>query len=119
MNDVERYVAGNKLKLMVALQGHAHYSPVGQVTLFEVDGVTCAHQNLLDDDYPSELVMASIALAVGATLGTEGIPGPDYALTDEQKENVARRNAYRDRYLGQWRDKYDQPVTATVKGNKP
>lgn len=115
--DLTRYEKGGKVKVMVAMNGHENYEPRGQVNLFYVAGVKVAHQNIIDDDYPSEGVMAFIALAVGVTVGTEGIPpvmddSPDAAAARE------RRNAYRDKYLGQWRELNEPKVTAAVK-DKP
>ena len=105
-SDLDRYVAGKKISVMVALPGHALYEPKGRVNLFYLYGKTkdvalIAHQNIIDDDYPSEAVMSAIALVVGATLGTEGIP--DAQTIDPITR--ARRNEYRDKHLGHWRDK--------------
>lgn len=100
-SDLARLVQGKKVKVMVALSGHAYYEPTGQVNIFYVEGVEVAHQNIIADDYPSEPVMAVIQLAVSATVGYEGIPSEE--TIDPAVR--ARRNEYRDRYLGQWRDK--------------
>lgn len=105
--DLARYVAGKKVKVTVALSGHALWVDRGRVKLFYVDGVQIAHQNQLDDDYPSEGVMAVIAMAVNATVGTEGIPP---VMDDSPEEKAARdqRNAYRDKYLGAWRQAHGE-----------
>lgn len=99
--DLARYIQGMKVKIMVAMPGHAFYENKGRVNLFYVDEVCVAHQNEMDDDYPSEGVMAVLALSVGATVGFEGIP-PAETLDAQIR---ARRNEYRDRHLGHWRDK--------------
>lgn len=118
-NHLARYVHAGKVKVLTALQGHALWEPRGQVNIFSVDGVVIGAQNVLDDDYPSEAIMAKIALAVAATVGTEGIPGPDYELTEQEKAAAARRNAYRDQHLGQWRERFDnKDVTANGNSRK-
>lgn len=107
-SDLQRYIQGGKIRVMVALPGHEHYEDKGRVNLFylndgDADGTQplLAHQNMMADDYPSEVVVATIAMVVGATIGTEGIP----AAETIDPEVRARRNQYRDRHLGLWRDK--------------
>lgn len=100
-DDLARLVQGKKVQIMVALPGHAYYQPKGRVNIFRVDGVEIAHQNEIDDDYPSEPVMAIIQLAVSATVGYDGVPSAETIDPTVR----ARRNEYRDKYLGQWRDK--------------
>jgi len=107
-SDLDRYVAGKKIKVMCAMPGHPLWENRGRVNLFylndgDADGTQpmLAHQNIMDDDYPSEAVMATIAMVVGATIGTEGIPGAETI----DKETRERRNVYRDQHLGLWRDK--------------
>lgn len=73
-SDLNRLVKGKKVKIMVALPGHAYYEPNGRVNLFFVEKVLVAHQNLQEDDYPNEVVMATIQLAVSATVGYDGVP---------------------------------------------
>lgn len=73
-SDLNRLVEGKKVKVMVALPGHAYYEPHGRVNLFYVEKVLVAHQNLQEDDYPNEVVMATIQLAVSATVGYDGVP---------------------------------------------
>lgn len=99
-SDLDRFVLGKKVAINVALPGHAFYEDKGQVNLFYVEGMCVGRQNIIDDDYPSELVMAKIQLAVSATVGYEGVPS---AQTIDP-ETRSRRDEYRDRYLGQWRD---------------
>lgn len=102
MRDMDRYVAGKKVQINVALPGHPLYAP-GCVNMFYVGGVMVAHQNILEDDYPSEGVMAVVAVAVATSVGVEGIP----PVMDDSPEAVAareRRTLYRDMYLGQWRE---------------
>lgn len=99
-SDLTRLVEGKKVKIMCALHGHAYYEPHGCVNIFYVEGVDIGHQNIVEDDYPSEAVMAVIGLAVGATVGYEGVPS---AQTIDPAVR-SRRDEYRDRYLGQWRD---------------
>ena len=94
-SDLSRYVEGKKVKVMVALPGHLHYEPHGRVNLFYVADAFLGHENEMTDDYPSEGLMARIALAVAATVGFEGIP----SATTLDAETRARRNAYRDQYL--------------------
>lgn len=118
-SELLRFKVGGKLKWDVALEGHPLYEPKGQVNLFIVDDVQVAHQNVMDDDYPSEAVYATVVMAINATVGTEGVPGPDYELSDEEKDAAARRNAYRDQYLGQWRDAFDNNNRDGNKGPKP
>lgn len=91
-SDLDRYVAGKKVSVMVALLGHPQYEGHGRVNLFYVDGVKVASQNISDDDYPSEAVMATIALSVAATVGTDGIPS-GVTIDTETRD---RRNQYRD-----------------------
>lgn len=85
---------------MVALPGHQFYEPTGRVNLFEVGGVRVAHQNEAADDYPSEVVMATIQLAVGSTVGYEGVPSS--STIDEATR--ARRNEYRRRIGAHYED---------------
>lgn len=102
-SDLDRYVDGKKVKIMVALPGHPLYVDTkkdrqdryGQTNLFYVDGVQIAHQNTADDDYPSEGVMAVIAMAVGATVGFDGIPEvrPTHHVSEESKSYAAALRA--------------------------
>jgi hypothetical protein len=90
-SDLHRLQEGKKVKVMVALPGHAYYEPTGRVNLFYVEDVQVAHQNELADDYPSEPVMAMIQLAVSATVGYEGVPDVS-TISPEERE---RRDRYR------------------------
>lgn len=83
LSDLERYVVAKKVKIMVALPGHPLHDTLydrstlrGHVNIFSVGGVQCCHENTAEDEYPSERVMATIALAVGATVGFDNIPPP-------------------------------------------
>lgn len=98
-SDLARYVEGGKVKIMVALPGHPHYDSdrdrqgaIGRMNLFLVDDVQIAHESTTADEYPSEAVMAGIALAVGATVGFEGIPDPQptHAVSAAAKAYNAR-----------------------------
>lgn len=97
-----RYVAGKKVKVMVAMSGHKFYQNHGRVNIFYVDGVVIGHANEDEDDYPSEGLMATVALAVNATVGAEGIPSGQTISPEER----ARRDKYREN-LGQWREHFD------------
>lgn len=99
--DLSRLVEGKKVEVFCALPGHEHYQDHGRVNLFKVDGVIVAAQNIVDDDYPNETVMATLMLAVSATVGYDGVPSAETISKEERN----RRNEYRDRYLGHWRDK--------------
>lgn len=91
-DDLDRYVAGKKVAIMVALPGHRHYDQTAaRVNIIYVDDVEIGHENIAADDYPSEALMAKIALAVGATIGFEGIPS-NSTIDDETRR---RRDAYR------------------------
>lgn len=107
-SDLDRYVKGGKVQVKVALPGHALYKnthnrsgdTVGMVNLFYVDGVMVCHENTAEDEYPSERVMATLALAVGATVGFEGIPDPEptHKVSAEAKEynrQLRARNIHR------------------------
>lgn len=91
-SDLYRYVQGKKVKIMVALPGHPFYEPTGRVNLFYVDDVMIGHEQVAGDEYPSEGLMAVIAMAVGATVGFDGIP---HAETIDPAVR-AQRNVYRD-----------------------
>lgn len=106
-DDLSRYKACCKVGVMNALKGHAYWHPQGCVDIFYVDGVEVAHQNEIDDDFPSETVMATIALAVGATVGFEGIPSAESGIDPADR---ARRNLYRE-HLGAWREHYDKATS--------
>lgn len=97
-SDLSRYIEGKKVKVQCALPGHPYYEPHGRVNIFYVDNVDIAHQNEDADDYPSETVMAKVALAVGATVGMEGIP----SATKIDEATTKRRDEYR-KHLGAWR----------------
>lgn len=73
-DDLRRLIAGKKVKVMVVLPGHPDYIPSGSVCRFYVDGVCVGHQNEREDDYPGELLMATIHLAISATVGYAGVP---------------------------------------------
>lgn len=90
-SDLQRFIAAKKVKVMVALPGHALYERTGRVNLFEVDGVRVASQNEQEDDYPSVTVMAFIQMAVSATVGYDGIQ--DAQTIDP--ETRRRRDEYR------------------------
>lgn len=90
-SDLSRLVEGKKVKIMVAMPGHAYWEDRGRVNLFYVDDVQIGHQNEMDDDYPSELIMATIQLAVSATVGYEGVP----SATTIDPDTRARRDEYR------------------------
>lgn len=92
-SDLSRLKEGKKVKIMVAIHGHAYYEPRGQVNIFYVEDVEVCHQNVADDDYPNEFVMATIQLAVSATVGYDGVPN------EETIDPVVRaqRDAYRNR----------------------
>lgn len=92
--DLNRYISGGKVQVEREIPSN---------TLFFVAGVQIASQSILDDDYPSEGVMAIIGMAVNATVGTDGIP-PVMDDSPEAMAERARRNSYRDKYLGQWRN---------------
>lgn len=85
---LERYSRGGKINIMVALPGHEFYENHGRVNLFYVDKVLVAHQNNDEEDYPSEVVMATLALAIGATTGFEGIPAtaPTHRVSQAAKD---------------------------------
>lgn len=91
-SDLSRYVEGKKVKVMVALAGHVKWEDRGRVNLFYVDDVFVGSQQEADDDYPCEALMATIALAVGATVGFEGIP----SSTTIDVETRKRRDKYRE-----------------------
>lgn len=95
--DLSRLVQGKKVQVNV--DGHEHQ--------FFVDGVAVAKQSMLADDYPGEGVMATILLAVGATVGTDGLPPVEHGNVGREDE-VAHARAYRDKHLGQWREHYDK-----------
>jgi hypothetical protein len=95
-SDLSRLIKAKKVKFE-ASNDPDH--PPTQV--FYVAGVEVGRQNLIDDDYPSEAIMATILLAVHLTVGMEGV-APEEETAPEVR---AYRNAYRDRYLGYWRDK--------------
>jgi hypothetical protein len=76
-SDLQRLVDAKKVKVMVALPGHPFYDRrEGQMNLFYVDGVQVASQNDREADYPSEFVMATLQLAVSATVGYDGVAPP-------------------------------------------
>lgn len=95
-SDLSRLKEGKKVKIMVAIHGHAYYESRGRVNIFYVEDVEVCHQNEMDDDYPNEFVMAMIQLAVSATVGYDGVPS---AETIDPADR-ARRDAYRMR-MGQ------------------
>lgn len=101
-SDLSRYIEGKKVKVMVALPGHPYYEPHGRVDIFYVDNVEIGHENQDSDEYPSETVMAKIALAVGATVGFDGIP----SSTTIDPATRKRRDEYRAR-LGRARGEED------------
>lgn len=92
-SDLSRLIEGKKVQVMCAMPGHMHYEDHGRVNLFDVAGVRVAHQNEADDDYPSEVVMAMIGIAVAATVGLEGVP----SSTTIDESTRKRRNEYRER----------------------
>lgn len=92
-SDLSRYIEGKKVSIMVALVGHQFWEDHGRVNLFYVDSVQIGHENEDADDYPSEGLMAVIAMAVSATVGFDGIPNAETL----DAETRARRNVYRDR----------------------
>jgi hypothetical protein len=94
-SDLDRYVAGKKVKIMVALPGHPYYVAFApaRVNIFYVDGIDIGHENVAADNYPSEALMAKIALAVGATVGMDGIPSAQTIDPEVRR----RRDEYRNR----------------------
>lgn len=90
-SDLSRLVEGKKVKIMVALPGHAYYETRGRVNIFKVEDVEVCHQNEMADDYPSEFTMAALQLAVSATVGYEGVPSAETI----DPETRARRDEYR------------------------
>lgn len=101
-SDLHRLIEGKKVTVNVCLPGHVNYEPQGQVNIYYVEGVAVGHQNIIDDDFPREALMATIQLAVSATVGYDGVPSAetiDPAIR-------AQRDLYRDRHVGQWREHY-------------
>lgn len=89
--DLARLAGGGKVKISVALYGHEDYEPTGRVNLFYVAGVRVAKQNTFDDDYPSEGVMATLLLAVGATVGLDNLPdAPSESEGAQPREELTR-----------------------------
>lgn len=100
MDDLSRYKTAKKVAVMCALPGHPYYQPFGCVDIFYVDDVAVAHQNQVDDDFPSEVVMATIAMAVSCTVGLEGIPDAQSGIDPADRK---RRDEYRARMGAQLR----------------
>lgn len=90
-SDLGRLKEGMKVRVTCALPGHAYYEGRGRVNIFYVADVEVCHQNEMDDDYPNEFVMASLQLAVSATVGYDGVPSAETI----DPETRARRDAYR------------------------
>lgn len=65
---LDRYVAGRKVLAYADIEAGC------TVHEFIVAGVVIGREAFGGEDYPSEALMAKIALAVAATVGTEGIP---------------------------------------------
>jgi hypothetical protein len=101
-DDLDRYVAGGKVVRQFAR--HYHHRPC--VVNFEVAGVCVADGvDTTADDYPSEYLMATLALAIGATVGFDGIPGgPDSGIEPAER---MRRDEYNMR-LRAWKQTYEE-----------
>lgn len=95
-----------KVKLVCASPGHPLYTPgpsLGEVHLFYVNDVMIGHQCTWQDDYPSEMIMAKIALCVGATLGFEGIKS-DQTINQEVRR---QRDVYVKQHIKNWGDGHE------------
>lgn len=90
---LDRYTRSRKVGVMVALLGHALYkdTPGSQINLFYVGDVMVFSEDINSDVYPSPALMATLALAIGATSGFDGIPAP--APTHRVSEEAKRYNA--------------------------
>lgn len=90
---LDRYTRSRKVGVMVALQGHALYkgTPGSQINLFYVGDVMVFSEDINSDVYPSPALMATLALAIGATSGFNGIPAPE--PTHRVSEEAKRYNA--------------------------
>lgn len=100
-SDLTRYMSAKKVQVVCASPGHPLYAPgpsLGEVHLFYVNGVQIGHECTWQDDYPSEAIIAKIALCVGATVGFEGIK-PEMTI---DKADRQRMDHYRDRYVKTW-----------------
>ena len=83
-SDLGRMVAAGKVRIE-RRKNRQHF--------FYVDGLHIASQDFADDDYPGETVMATIQLAIAATVGFDGVTSEaDSAISDEER---AARDAYR------------------------
>jgi hypothetical protein len=90
-SDLRRYIKGKKVKLVARATGHPEYAGYNRINEFWVADVKIAEQAEHEDDYPSEGVMAVIALSVAATEGTDGIPSSETIDPAERR----RRDEYR------------------------
>lgn len=103
---IERYGLAKKLKIMIALPGHTFYRAEGDVymQLFFVDEVMVAHANRNDPDYPSDALMATLALAIDAAAGgVRDLPPlpPTHHVSKEAKEyNQRLAEINRERFGG-------------------
>lgn len=95
---LQRYKLGKRMQVMVALPGHPLYEHVGQVNMYDVDGVRVFHENVSNDAFPSDALMATLALAIAATTGLDGLPPvepthkvPDRAYSAEMRARNAGR----------------------------
>lgn len=71
----------------------------GPIIRFRVYGEIVTSQDAFDDDYPSETVMATLALAIGATTGFDGIPAAPATINPEERR---RRDEYRQKHVKNW-----------------
>ena len=96
---IARYEEGKKIKIMVPLPGHPKHEPEGRVNLYYVDEVLVFSENIYppasaDYVHPSDALMATLALAIGATTGFDGIPAerPTHRISEDSKRyNAALR----------------------------
>lgn len=89
---LDRYVAGRKIRIMCTLPGNVLYEFGKNVDLFYVDDVLVFHEATNPESvHPSDALMATLALAIGATNGFGGIPAVE--PTHEVSEGGKRYNA--------------------------
>lgn len=102
-SDLTRYMAARKVTIVCASPGNPVYQrgpSLGETHLFFVNGVQIAHEYTWQDDYPSEALMAKIAMCVAATVGFEGIKS-DQTINQEVRR---QRDVYVRNHIKNWGD---------------
>lgn len=84
---LERYEKAPGVKVMVSLPGHRYYEPRGQVNIYHVDGVEVAHEQVASDDFPSDNLMAMLAMSIETTVGLAQVPAtpPSHKISEETR----------------------------------